>query len=58
MQGQRADVVFQEGRGLAVGFPGGGKTLLRMMGVPAILIDCGDDSKGKYTCQNVSDCTH
>ena len=30
-------MVFQEGRGQAEGFPGGGKTLLRMMGVPAIL---------------------
>ena len=58
MQGQRADVVFQEGRGQAEGFPGGGKTPLRMVGVPAMLTDCGDDSKGKCTCQNVSDCIH
>ena len=57
MQGQRADSGLPGGEGAGRGVPWGWEDTSENDGCTCYL-DCGDDSKGKYTCQNVSNCTH
>lgn len=57
MQGHRADRGLPGGEGAGRGVPWGWEDTSENDGCTCYL-DCGDDSKGKYTCQNVSNCTH